>query len=472
MTTKNNRPMNVIAKRAASVFAAFVIAAFSVCPVHALSYSLGYLDNGDGTLYDEETGAYVDMDTYHAAYGYEYNADYDAYGYWNDGYFYTCNCTACNYWKEGHRIVVPGNEENSMDTTGDQSETAVNVHMLGKELDGSNLSGDNWSYEPDANKLTLESFNYEGSGLFNASDESGDECGDSTDEDAGEDSDVDDESWDDEDEWYDEDEEDVEEDADDETETAEDPAPIKGVIQSEGDLTLNLNGENYITITDEDSDASYAVNVAGELKIEGDGILYVKSATEEKTYGNVPVEDDATASSNSGNIITNDIDNNQTVNEAPVEQIVNEAPVTQNLDEGDVAVSNNNSVDMPDFSNSISLPGASNSISFNPSIKLELPQNAVEKTVLSGMQQRHPEMVSSTSASPSQVGRTIDANSIKTADASQTDTSKQEAIEADGIKTESPKTGDDIGLLMALIATIVIGGITGGVLLRRRIRGY
>lgn len=463
---KNTNRTIAITRRLVATFAAITISAFNVMPVHALSYSLGYLDNGDGTLYDEETGAYVDMDTYHAAYGYEYNADTDAYGYWNDGYFYTCNCTACNYWKEGHRIVVPG-QENTEEASETQEENKTSVFMAGSELGENNLSGDGWSYDQTSGTLTLDSYTYEGTGLFAASEaSSGNE--DNSSEVDGED--ADDEEWDDSDEADGEDEEwddDTEEPSDDGSNDSETVEPVKGVIRSDGELTLNLNGVSRITVNDEGSDASYAVNVAGELKIEGDGVLYVKSATEEKVYGTEPADQNAAGNYGNINTNTNDIDNTQTVNEAPV---------TQNVDDGDVNVSNSNNVDMPDFSNSISLPGASNSITFNPTVEVKLPQNAVEKTVLSGLQQRHPELTGNSSQAQPQLGRCADAKpaygDIKVSDATQADTSAV-TVSADGAKSVAPQTGDslDFGVLMAL-ASVVIGGTTGGILLWRRIKGY
>ena len=467
MKKNTNRTIAII-RRLAAAFAAIAISAFNVMPVHALSYSLGYLDNGDGTLYDEETGAYVDMDTYHAAYGYEYNADYDAYGYWNGGYFYTCNCTACNYWKEGHRIVVPG-QEDTAEGSESQEENKTSVFMVGSELCENNLSGDGWSYDQTSGILTLDSYTYEGTGLFTVSEDSADSEDETPEAD---DEDADDEEWDDSDDtdWEDEEweDEDTDEASSDEIDDSEAAEPVKGVIRSEGDLTLNLNGVSRITVTDEGSDASYAVNVAGELKVEGDGVLYVKSATEEKVYGTEPADQNTAGNYENINTNTNDIDNTQTVNEAPV---------TQNVDEGDVSVSNSNNVDMPDFSNSISLPGASNSITFNPTVEVKLPQNAVEKTVLSGMQQRHPELIGNSSPAQPQLGKCADAQpvsrDIRVSDAAQTDTST-DPVPVDAPRSEAPQTGDslDLGVLTALIATVIVGGTTGGVLLWRRIRGY
>lgn len=473
MDKNNNRSKTVITSRIIAVAAALLIIAFSYAPVHALSYSLNYLDNGDGTLYDEEKGCYVDMDTYHAAYGYEYDEETNSYVYRTDYDTYVCSCTACTYWKEGHKIVVPGQESEDNTENAEQEVNAAKVFVVGTELGDDNQSGTGWNYDRTTNTLTLDGYNYEGTGLFAVAgeDESSSEdesTDDAEDEDSTDDAD-DEEDWEDEDSFEDGYEDSGESDTEEtENETAE---PLKGVVRSEGDLTLKLNGENHITVTDEGSDASYAINVDGELKVEGDGVLYVKTATEEKIYGNEPKEEDPNAG-NSGNINnntnTNDIDNTQTVNEAPV---------TQTVDDGDVAVNNNNNVDMPDFSNNVSLPGASNTITFNPNIEVKLPENSIERIVLSGMQSRYPEVVGSTNAAPGVGCGNNAGGDIKTA-STETKEGKCDApavsVSDDGTTAGSPQTGDsmDLGVLMALIAAIVICGGIGGFMLLRRIRGY
>lgn len=472
--TKNNKTMNDITAKIAAAITAILMIAFSYAPAYALSYSLNYLDNGDGTLYDEETGCYVDMDTYHAAYGYEYDDETNSYVYRTDYDTYTCSCTACIYWKEGHKIVVPGQESDTTDSSenADQEAISVKVSMTGTEMSDDNQSGTGWNYDKASNTLTLDGFSYEGTGLFTA--DSADTGSSSEDESTDEGEDSDEDEWEDEESY-----EDGDEDSDDsDTEGFEDGTaePVKGVIRSEGDLTLKLNGENHITVTDEASDASYAVNVAGEFKIEGDGVLYVKTATEEKIYGNEPKEEGPNAG-NSGNINnitnTNDIDNTQTVNEAPV---------TQTVDDGDVAVSNNNTVNAPDVSNNISLPGASNTITFNPTIEVRLPENKIERTVLSGMQSRYPEVVKTASATPgvgcgNNAGGDLKIASAETKDGkNESNTAVAENADADNglaVDRSAPRTADPntVGLITALIATVIGGAGALIVMIRRRILG-
>ena len=243
--TKNNRTMNVITARIVAVTVTLLMLVFSCAPAYALSYSLNYLDNGDGTLYDEEKGCYVDMDTYHAAYGYEYDEETNSYVYRTDYDTYTCSCTACTYWKEGHKIVVPGQESDSADSSEntDQEAVSVKVSMTGTELSDDNQSGTGWSYDKASNTLVLDGFCYEGTGLFTVAgeDESSSEdesTDDAEDEDSTDDAD-DEEDWEDEDSFEDGCEDSGESDTEEtENETAE---PLKGVVRSEGDLTLKLN---------------------------------------------------------------------------------------------------------------------------------------------------------------------------------------------------------------------------------------
>ena len=189
-----------------------------------------------------------------------------------------------------------------------------------------------------------------------------------------------------------------------------------------------------------------------------------------KVNGNEPKEEDPN-SGNSGNINTN---TNTNTNDIDNTQTVNEAPVTQNVDDGDVNVSNNNNVDMPDFSNNVNLPGANNIITFNPTIEVKLPENTIERTVISGMQSRYPDVVKSTNAAPA--GRCGNSADIKTGSAENkdgvTDTDAASAsTSGEGTTAGAPQTGDgmNLGVLMALIATVVISGTTGGVMLRRRL---
>ena len=210
-------------------------------------------------------------------------------------------------------------DENDDDGDG---ENMSRVFVVGTELNSDNMSGTGWNYDEETGTLTLDSYNYEGTGLFDASDES---VGDTEDEETDAEDDVDsedsddesdDDDWEADEDWEDDevDDEDYDEESTDEDtgdaedgESSEDTTePVKGVICPEGDLTLRLNGENHITVTDEDSDASYAVNVAGELKVEGDGVLYVSSATEEKVYGTEPGAE-ADTEENSGNNDTNTV---------------------------------------------------------------------------------------------------------------------------------------------------------------------
>lgn len=153
---------------------------------------------------------------------------------------------------------------------------------------------------------------------------------------------------------------------------------------------------------------------------------------------------------------------------------MNEAPVTQTVDDGDVAVNNNNNVDMPDFSNNVSLPGASNTITFNPNIEVKLPDNNIERTVLSGMQSRYPEVVGGTNAAPAVGCGNNAGGDLKVASAETKDGNAEDVTIDNGTVSGSPQTGDsmDLGVLMALIAAIVICGGTGGFMLLRRIRGY
>ena len=398
-----------------------------------------------------------------------------------------------------------GSKEDNSDAGEDEPAT---IYLAGTELSEDTLSGSGWKYDPETDSLTLDFYKYEGSGLFAASeedaeDESGnageadgdkDDIADSDGEDAedGEDEDGEDEEEEfEEEEFVEEEYEDAEDDGDEgapedadnskeggedeQGEAEDDDEPVKGVIYSDGDLTLRLNGESYITITDEGSDASYAVNVEEELRIEGDGVLYIKTATEEKVYGNEPKKEEPSADDSEDikgdiNTNTNDIDNTQTVNEAPV---------TQTVDDGDVNVSNNNNVELPDISNNISLSGANNIITFNPTIEVRLPENKVEKTVLSGMQSRYPEVVRSAGSAPVAESRSNAGGDIRTAskdngnEKTENDAAVSGAAE-DGTLSGAPETGDslDLGVLLALIATVVIGGTTGGIMLYRRIRGY
>lgn len=429
--------VKTIVEKMAVVIMAVVLSLFSFAPVHA-SYLLGYLDNGDGTLYDEERDCYVSADDYHAAYGYVYWDEVNAYGYWDNGSFYHCNCNTCQYIADGHNIVIPDNNKESFDNTDSNTNTREvvrkNTYMVGTQLSAECASSEDWEYDADSNTLTLNSFNYEGTGVFTMTDsdeDSSDEENDGGSEDF--------EESDDED-GYDDSGEDT--DSEDDNDDPENVVQFTGAIHSEGNLTLHLNGTNHINITDENSDASYGVNVAGELKIDGEGVLYIKSATEEKVYGTEPTEE--VPGGNSGVISnnTNDTDNIQ---------MVNEAPVTQNVE--------------------ISLPGNSNNITFNPNVNVELPKSSAEKIVLSGMQQRYPEVMKTVQVSPTPLGKCMENTAEIDAEMGKED-KNSESEEIKGVSSESPETGDgiDLGALMAFIATVLLSGGTGTYFLVKRLR--
>jgi len=391
-----------------AVAAAVFVFVSSCIPVHALGYITDVNENGDGMIYDEENGCYVSLDA---------------------------------------------------------GQDTAKVFVAGAGLTDENRAGEGWSYDAESNALTLDSFSYEGTGLF-ASTSSDDES-DAEDGSDEEDEEYSDEEWEDE-EYYDEEWEDEEyyeeyedeeyADAEDEEGAEEETAePVKGVIRSEGDLTLSLKGESRITITDEGSDEGYAINVAGELKVEGGGVLYIRTAAGEKVYGNVPEEEDP-AAGNSGNI-----NNNTNTNDIVNEQTVNEAPVTQTMDDGDVSVNNSNDIDMPDISNNISLPDIANTIDFDPVIEVKLPESSSERIIVSGFQRRYPETVNGSDMPMGRCGAD-GTGSRPEGRAPVVRTSEGRTSAA------SPKTADsmDLGVLMALIATLVIGGTAGGIMLRQR----
>ncbi len=133
------------------------------------------------------------------------------------------------------------------------------IYIMGVEIGGDYTSGNGWSYDEDSRTIILNDFYYEGPGVFEvACDEDEDEDEDVEYEyeydEEDEDWDDEDEEWDDEDEeWDDEDEEwdDEDEDQDDEDAEDEDEAPemVYGVIYSEGNISLELNGNSYIKAT-------------------------------------------------------------------------------------------------------------------------------------------------------------------------------------------------------------------------------
>ena len=279
----------------------------------------------------------------------------------------------------------PG-EEPSGDQDGSDANSAdaPTVCVQGVELDEGNNAGSGWSYDEASNTLTLDNFTYTGTGLFtkpeSGEEDPGDEGEDPDDLDGeegvdddydwdgeegidddydwdGEEGIDDDEDWDDEEDVDDDedwdgeegvDEDDdwdgVDDDADDPEDEGEDRADdqVKGVICSDGDLTLKLNGESSISVIDLDSDASYGINVAGELKIEGDGFLTVKSIKETKTYGekkeDMPEgEENANRGEGDTNSNSNDnsADNNQNATEGDTNQNATGGDANQNVTGGD-----------------------------------------------------------------------------------------------------------------------------------------
>ena len=261
--TKNNRTNNTVTRRIVAAAAGLLVTAFGFTPVNAMSYDLVILDNGDAALYDTSTGKYVNTEEYHKENGYTFMDEFGLYAkVYDNGEFDICECPICNYWMES-----PGDDylgETPADPETVTTAATVRVLIDGEVLSG-NYSGDGWSYDTATNTLTLNNYRYEGLGLipenyesFNAADSEDPEGG--FDEDA----------------WF--------------SLLRKEADNIKGVIYSEGPLTVNLSGSNYITITEKGSDASYALNVKGELSIEGDGTLTVKSGKEEKVYSSDPAE--------------------------------------------------------------------------------------------------------------------------------------------------------------------------------------
>ena len=198
-------------------------------------------------------------------------------------------------------------------TSAKYSNGAGALYVAGVPVSGSS-SGSGWSYDPSTNTLTLDSYNYTGTGIFNVAIDSSEDCEvinwndipDADDED-GEDWDEDDEDWDEDDEDWDEDDEDWDEDDEDWDEDDEDwdeddedveyvymstqaYVEHKGVIESDGSLTIRLNGVSRITVTDSGSNASYALNIAGNLTTEGSGTLYVTTSAGTVIYGKTPDE--------------------------------------------------------------------------------------------------------------------------------------------------------------------------------------
>lgn len=107
MATKTEKMTAHLRNMALILTAALSIIVLSCAPVNALSYSLVYLDDGTGAVYDEEQCCYVDMDTYHGAYGYVYDESYGAYVYYNGDSVIICDCTACGYMRAGNVIIIP-----------------------------------------------------------------------------------------------------------------------------------------------------------------------------------------------------------------------------------------------------------------------------------------------------------------------------------------------------------------------------
>lgn len=386
-------------------------------------------------IYNEETDEYLAVQTYHAEMGYEWDDAEGAYTQEFDGGVNCCVCPVCEHLGYAQHSDEVGNDRGSNEPenqTGEEpgeeheeepgadpgeepsegpddsdinSADAPTVCVQGVELDEGNNVGSGWSYDEASNTLTLDNFTYTGTGLF-AKPESGDEDpgdeGEDPDDPDSEEGDDGDDGWDGEegDDWdgEDDDADDADDDGDDPDDEGEDPDDegedpddegedpavdqVKGVICSDGDLTLRLNGESSISVIDLDSDASYGVNVAGELKIEGDGFLTVKSIKETQTYGekkeDVPEGEDTAnrgegdTNSNSNN---NSDDNNQNANRGDTNQNVTEGNNTQTVTGGD----NNQTVNggNSNATGNSSIGDINNYVSNNPYIS---PNIVVEET--------------------------------------------------------------------------------------------
>ena len=282
---------------------------------------------------------------------------------------------------EPERVEDPdeeAGEADEADNTVENDDTAeqgeATVYVQGVELDDDHISGTGWSYDAASNTLTLGSFTYTGTGLFSAPEDS-DEDDDTDAAETETEDDEDDEADEDEDADADEDEDDdaeAEEDAEteegDDTEEGYDAEEtvtdeqVKGVIYSDGDLTLKLNGVSNIFVIDMDSDASFGVNVEGELKVEGDGVLTVRSAKESKVFGEreeTPAEQDGTV----GEAADNEGVTNQNANRGDTKQTVTGGDNTQSAEGGDANASNVNT--FGDLNNNIN-NYVSNYVSVNP----------------------------------------------------------------------------------------------------------
>ena len=383
-------------------------------------------------IYNEETDAYLAVQTYHAEMGYEWDDAEGAYTQEFDGGVDCCDCPVCEhlgYAQHSNEESNAGNDRGSSEPenqTGEEPEEepgeepgdnsgeepsgdpddpdtnsadAPTVCVQGVELDEGNNAGSGWSYDEASNTLTLDNFTYTGTGLFvkpeSGEEDPGDDGEDPADDPDGEEGVDGDDDWNGEEGVDDDDDWDGEEgdDADDPDDEGEDPADdpdsegedpdsnqVKGVICSDGDLTLKLNGESSISVIDLDSDASYGINVAGELKIEGDGFLTVKSIKETKTYGekkeDVPEGED-TANRGEGDTNSNDnsADNNQNANRGDTNQNVTGGDTNQNVTAGD----NNQTVNGGNSSalSNSSIGDINNYVSNNPYIS---PYIVVEET--------------------------------------------------------------------------------------------
>ena len=160
-----------------------------------------------------------------------------------------------------------------------EGETYIRVGQV--VISEDNNSGDGWEYDYETNTLTLDGFNYEGTGIFCEDSDEEDEYWDEEEDEYWDEEDDeywdedDDEYWDEEDdEYWDEEDDECWDEEDDEYWDEEDElaADEIGVIYANKAINVCIIGVNSISVTDEGATPLYAFNVVPE-EIFGMGSL-------------------------------------------------------------------------------------------------------------------------------------------------------------------------------------------------------